>query len=246
MNRIAEKANKYSFSRELNNYVDNIQLDNNIKNKLQQLLANDKLFIDIEDKFKLILKNKYINDFIQQYPEYKQYCTDFNDDKIISYINNFIYRLEKKYLNEYAQKEIQDNLAYSMGSKVNNLTFSSQDPYFREAPIVICREFMENNQYEDHVLIGLSGEHHEQVIINNSELINRCYNKNNQLICAWLYLYPRNNVYISSRDINYYSSIDELVQILKNKFKQLNSIFYVKYQGNTRFTKRLAKNMRHL
>lgn len=233
--------NSTILSRLLNNYFDTLQLDNNIKQQLK-ILLNNKLYVDIQDQFEQILKQKYIKDFLQIYPE----CINIINDKSIniqSKINNFIFRISKKYLNEHAQKEIQNNIQYPINSQVNNLSFSSQDPYFREAPIVICREFLKNNQYKDHILVRNPGKYHDDVLQEHKELINKCYDNNNQLIFVCLYLYSNNIIYISSREVNFYSSINKLVQILKNQYKSLNSIFYVQYNGNIKNTKHLAKKI---
>ena len=250
MNRIAQKINnqidKLTFSRELNNYVYNCKIDDNIKNQLKQLLAGNKLFASIENEFINILKDKYINNFLQLHPQYKLYF-DSSNDTIQTYITNFIMRLEKKYLNEYTQKEIQNNLKYPINSKVNNLTFSSQDPYFREAPIVVCREFLDNGNYKDHVLIGPYGTHHEYVLNKNSELLDRCkLNGIDFFTCA--FLYKNNIVYLSTNEYNAYSSLKEVANIIIQQYPMMN-IFSVTYPKDNKkddnktkkITERLAK-----
>lgn len=124
MNQIAQQINKLKFSRELNNYLNNIQINDFIKKQLTKLLVTNNLYANIENEFIQILKNKYINDFILKYPQYKNTFNN-NDKYILQIINTFFNRLAKKYLNEYAQQEIQNNLKYPINSQVNNLSFSS-------------------------------------------------------------------------------------------------------------------------
>ena len=246
MNRIAQTINIYAFSRELNNYVYNCKIDINIQQQLKQLLSGNKLFANIKNEFIDILKDKYINNFLQLHPQYKLYF-DSSNDKIQACITNFIMRLEKKYLNEYTRKEIQNNLKYPINSKVNNLTFSSQDPYFREAPIVVCREFLDNGNYKDHILIGPYGTHHDYVLNKNSELLDRCkLNGIDFFTCT--FLYKNNIVYLSTNEYNAYSSLKEVANIIIQQYPMM-SIFSVIYPKDNekddnkikKITERLAK-----
>lgn len=255
MNRIAERINEkvdsLTLSREFNNYFNTITIDDDIKNQLKQLLANNQLFINIEKQFIQILKNKYINDFLILYPKYKQIFIDPNE-QIKKCIDMFIMRLEKLYLNEYAQKEIQNNLKYPINSRVNNLTFSSQDPYFREAPIVVCREFLDNGKYKDHVLIGHPNEHHYKVMKDHPEIIDNCKDKYGNAIFACAYLYPDNIIYLSTQEQNTYSSINEVKEILSTQIPNIKGIFCVNYKQVNQngkkinikdFTNRLARRI---
>lgn len=215
--RLIKEAINYSLSRELIAFTDNVKINNNIRQQLSNLLINNKQFTSIQKQFDLILYNYYLAQFLQQYPNRRTQILKPNKD-INKMLEAFIQRLEKKYLNEYAQKEIQNNLQYNIGTQANNLTFSSQDVDFRLAPVIIGREFLNDNgtKYKDHILIGNAGEHHDAIL--QSEQIQDKFVHNGKEIFISAYLYPNNVIYFSSKEYNGYSSLQEVASIIKTQY----------------------------
>ena len=164
--------------------------------------------------------NYYLAQFLRQYPNRRIQILKPNKD-VNKMLEAFIQRLEKKYLNEYAQKEIQNNLQYDIGTQANNLTFSSQDVDFRLVPVIIGREFLNDNgtKYKDHILIGNADEHHDAIL--QSEQVQDKFVHNGKDFFTSAYLYPNNVIYLSSKEYNGYSSLQEVASIIKTQYPQM-------------------------
>ena len=228
--------NNIQASRIINNFITDLKLNNDFLIKIQDILNNADITLNE------IFNHNIMNEIYQYH--YKQLISQYKDIK--SYINDakLKEKLFKKYSYIFAQQEIQNNMNTSIGESANNLSFTSQDINYRSAPIVVCREFINNYQsYKDHVFIGLQNQHHEQVISQHFDVLNNCSDINGTEFFTCLYLYDNDIIYISQREYNPYN-INELIQILKNNLPNIKGIFYVDYSHNdNKTTIRLARKL---
>lgn len=234
--------NKLQASRLVNNYIANLQLNSNFIRKITEFLNNDKdktlKNIEEDDNFCNEILRYHLQDIIKQYNDIQQYID----------VKNFKFKLLKKYLFTFAQQEISNNMSTNIGDTANNLSFSSQDVDYRSAPIVIYRIFSDDKQlYQDKIWVGQPGQHHDQFLYSDN-INDNCRDANGNEILACLYLYQDDIIYISNHDINNYSNLDEIVNILKEKFPtHIKGIFQVYYpnpdndKGKT--TTRLARKL---
>ena len=237
--------NSIQASRIINNFIANLQLNNDfiikIKNELKQNNNQNKKLKELEnDNIALEILEYHIKELQQQYPDIQFYINKSRDKLKLKFL--------KKYFFAFAQNEISDNMNFSIGDKVNNLSFSSQDVDYRSAPVVVYRQFSDDKKsYEDKVWIGQNGQHHDQ-LLTQSDFIDHATDENGNYKIACLYLYQDDIIYISNQDENSYPNTDILVQILKEKFpRPIQGIFSVFYPqiGNDegRITTRLAKKL---
>ena len=232
--------NKFQTSRFINNYIANLELNDLLVNEIKKVVAKFKINLkDIGNNeiFDKVL-SYHMNDILKTYPEIKDYINK----------EQFKQKLIKKYCFAFAQDEIASNLNTPVGEQANNLSFSSQDVDYRSAPIVIYRTFADDfSSYEDKFWLGGPGQHHDQFINSNPEVLQHGQDKDGRVFLACLYLYKDDIIYISTNDVTNYSN-DQLVKILKEKYpRPIKGIFAVKYSDPNRKdikeTVRLAKKL---
>lgn len=212
--------NKLQASRLVNNYIANLRLNQQFIDDINKLTKKN---IRLNKIIETNIANQILDYHFQEIN--KQYI---NIEKFLDK-EQFKQKLLKKYLFVFAQNEISNNMLTDVGGEANNLSFSSQDIDYRAAPIVVCRAFSDDKvSYKDYVFIGSQYQHHEHVMQQHSDIMQKCIDNNGNEYFACLYLYDNNIVYISQRDKNEYSNSD-LIQILKNKIPNLQGIFYVNY-----------------
>lgn len=118
-----------------------------------------------------------------------------------------------------------------------SINYDPHDLGNRDAPIIVCREFNEDNTWKDHILIGTLGEHHYHVQDRHPELMQRCL-RDNKLWCSECYLFGK-VAFIEKLGFSGYSSEKEVANILRTDSRILK--VYLSPGRNGGLLKRLAK-----
>lgn len=144
---------------------------------------------------------------------------DVSDDKLEE--------LSKPILKEYIDINIKPllnnidvdkNIQIILNSKNDQhllIDFDPTNSSQRDGAIVVCREFINNNDYIDHVYLNTSGKTHSQIQEEHPKELQHCRDSNGNLIlCHAHYWYPI--VFLSG--YNTYPNKKEVATIIKNKY----------------------------
>ena len=108
------------------------------------------------------------------------------------------------------------------------IDFDPADPYERDGPVVVMREFTRNG-YKDHAFIGEKGETHTIVQDKHPDIKKHCINKEGiPVICHANYWHPI--VFITG--YNKYDNIKEVAKIIKKKYPSIEKVY--SFNGNSR------------
>lgn len=167
-------------------------------------------------------KLRYVNFDIKSLYKFTSWNKTFAliASKLLTYVKNKNENIKQILINHHQKiNKIEDTTEKNL-----TIDFNTQAPYLRDAPIVVMREFLDDNKYEDHVLIGERGQHHMDLIRSYPELYSKCKDINNNEIFTCAYLHGL-IAFVSDLEYNGYSSLQEVANIIKDKEPNILKVF---------------------